>query len=133
MAVLHSAPKFTLIDGLKDTLSGALGDMLVEAKEEHGELLLLIERGRNAVLALVVTGQERPEIREQLAGAIDIIENQFGSVLDNWDGDLGRFEGAGEIIESLVVIRESVTWYVNPMAIVGSTRDRIAGLWHRFF
>ena len=102
-------------------------------KLEHGELLLLIERGRNAVLALVVTGKERPEIREQLAGAIDIIENQFGSVLDNWDGDLGRFEGAGEIIESLVVIRESVTWYVNPMAIVGSTRDRIAGLWHRFF
>ena len=102
-------------------------------KLEHGELLLLIERGRNAVLALVVRGQERPEIREQLVGAIDLIENQFGSVLENWDGDLGRFEGAGEIIESLIVIRESVTWYVNPMAIVGSTRDRIAGLWHRFF
>ncbi|MEL7689766.1 NADH-quinone oxidoreductase subunit C [Citromicrobium bathyomarinum] len=44
MTVLHSAPKFTLIDGLKDTLSGALGDMLVEAKEEHGELLLTVQR-----------------------------------------------------------------------------------------
>ena len=44
MAVLHSAPKFTLIDGLKDALSGALGDMLVEAKEEHGELLLTVQR-----------------------------------------------------------------------------------------
>ena len=44
MAVLHSAPRFTLIDGLKDTLSGALGDMLVEAKEEHGELLLTVQR-----------------------------------------------------------------------------------------
>ena len=102
-------------------------------KLEHGDLLLLIERGRNAVLALVVRGQERPEIREQLVGAIDLIENQFGSVLENWDGDLGRFEGAGEIIESLVVIRESVTWYVNPMAIIYSTRDRIVGFWHRFF
>ena len=102
-------------------------------KLEHGDLLLLIERGRNAVLALVVRGQERPEIREQLVGAIDLIENQFGSVLENWDGDLGRFEGAGEIIESLVVIRESVTWYVNPMAIIYSTRDRFVGFWHRFF
>jgi NADH-quinone oxidoreductase subunit C len=46
MAVLHSAPKFTLIDGLMDTLSGALGDMLVEAKEEHGELLLSVQRDR---------------------------------------------------------------------------------------
>ena len=42
--VLHSAPRFTLIDGLKDTLSGALGEMLVEAKEEHGELLLTVQR-----------------------------------------------------------------------------------------
>lgn len=43
-SVLHSAPKVTRIDGLQDTLSGALGDMLVEAKEEHGELLLAVER-----------------------------------------------------------------------------------------
>ncbi|MEL7737596.1 NADH-quinone oxidoreductase subunit C [Citromicrobium bathyomarinum] len=44
--VLHSAPRFTLINGLKDTLSGALGEMLVEAKEEHGELLLSVQRDR---------------------------------------------------------------------------------------
>ena len=44
--VLHSAPRFTLIEGLKDTLSGALGEMLVEAKEEHGELLLSVQRDR---------------------------------------------------------------------------------------
>ena len=45
MATLHSAPKFTLIDGLKSTLSSALGDHLVEAHEEHGELLLSVQRG----------------------------------------------------------------------------------------
>ena len=44
MPVLHSAPKFTQIDGLKATLSGALGDMLVGVKEEHGELLFTVER-----------------------------------------------------------------------------------------
>ena len=44
MSVMHSAPKFTRIDGLKDTLSGALGDMLVAAKEEHGELVLTVAR-----------------------------------------------------------------------------------------
>ncbi len=46
MSVLHSAPRFTRIDGLKDTLSGALGEMLVEAREEHGELLLTVQRDR---------------------------------------------------------------------------------------
>ncbi|WP_324827300.1 NADH-quinone oxidoreductase subunit C [Qipengyuania zhejiangensis] len=44
MATLHSAPRFTRIDGLKDTLSQALGSMLVEAHEEHGELLLHVQR-----------------------------------------------------------------------------------------
>ncbi|MBU2033966.1 MAG: NADH-quinone oxidoreductase subunit C [Alphaproteobacteria bacterium] len=44
MAVLHSAPRFTRIEGLKDTLSRALGDRLVEAHEEHGELLFTVKR-----------------------------------------------------------------------------------------
>ena len=44
MAVLHSAPKFTLIEGLKDTLSSALGAMLVEAREEPGELSFTVQR-----------------------------------------------------------------------------------------
>ena len=43
-AALHSAPRFTLIEGLKDTLSAALGDHLVEAHEAHGELLLTVHR-----------------------------------------------------------------------------------------
>ncbi|QPD00106.1 NADH-quinone oxidoreductase subunit C [Qipengyuania soli] len=44
MATLHSAPRFTVIEGLKDTLATALGDHLVEAHEEHGELLLTVKR-----------------------------------------------------------------------------------------
>ena len=44
MATLHSAPRFTQIDGLKDTLAKALRDHLVEAHEEHGELLLTVKR-----------------------------------------------------------------------------------------
>ncbi|MDG5751167.1 NADH-quinone oxidoreductase subunit C [Qipengyuania sp. XHP0211] len=44
MTTLHSAPRFTLIDGLKGTLSTALGDHLVDAHEEHGELLLHVKR-----------------------------------------------------------------------------------------
>ncbi|UOR14772.1 NADH-quinone oxidoreductase subunit C [Qipengyuania aquimaris] len=44
MSVLHSAPRFTLIDGLKSSVSKALGDHLVEAHEEHGELLFTVHR-----------------------------------------------------------------------------------------
>jgi len=44
MATLHSAPRFTLIEGLKGTLAKALGAHLIEAIEAHGELLLHVKR-----------------------------------------------------------------------------------------
>jgi NADH-quinone oxidoreductase subunit C len=44
MATLHSAPRFTQIEGLEATLAAALGDHLVEAHDEHGELLLTVKR-----------------------------------------------------------------------------------------
>ena len=44
MATLHSAPRFTLIDGLKDALSAALGDHLIGVHEAHGELVLTVKR-----------------------------------------------------------------------------------------
>ena len=46
MAVLHSAPKITSNEGVKDTLSAALGDMLLGAHEEHGEVLFTVKRDR---------------------------------------------------------------------------------------
>ena len=50
MATLHSAPRFTRIDGLKETLCAALGAHLVDAHEEHGELLLHVERAQIAAV-----------------------------------------------------------------------------------
>ena len=44
MATLHSAPRFTRIDGLKETLSTALGGHLLDARDEHGELLFTVRR-----------------------------------------------------------------------------------------
>ncbi|GAA0279763.1 hypothetical protein GCM10009127_21100 [Alteraurantiacibacter aestuarii] len=44
MAVLHSAPRIASNDGVTQALSAALGDMLVSAKEEHGEIVLSVKR-----------------------------------------------------------------------------------------
>ena len=46
MAVLHSAPKYASNDGVIETLTGALGPMLLAAREEHGEIVLTIVRDR---------------------------------------------------------------------------------------
>ncbi|MDE2406156.1 MAG: NADH-quinone oxidoreductase subunit C [Sphingomonadales bacterium] len=44
MAVLHSAPRFSSNEGVCEALSGALGAMLVSAKEEFGEIVLTVAR-----------------------------------------------------------------------------------------
>jgi len=45
-AVLHSAPRIASNEGVKDALSAALGDMLVDATEEYGEIVLTVPRDR---------------------------------------------------------------------------------------
>jgi len=45
-SVLHSAPRFASNEGVKDKLSAALGSMLLASKEEHGEIVLGVERER---------------------------------------------------------------------------------------
>ena len=44
--VLHPAPRFASNEGVKEALSKALGDMLLASKEEHGEIVLGVQRER---------------------------------------------------------------------------------------
>ena len=44
--ILHPAPKISSSEGVKDALSGALGAMLVEAREEFDEIILSVQRDR---------------------------------------------------------------------------------------
>ncbi len=63
--VLHSAPKIAQIDGIADTLAGALGDMLIHAKEEHGEIVLSVVREKvEDALRLLRDGYEYQQLME---------------------------------------------------------------------
>lgn len=44
--VLHSAPRFASNEGVRETLASALGDMLIASKEQHGEIVLGVQRER---------------------------------------------------------------------------------------
>ncbi|MBO9517357.1 MAG: NADH-quinone oxidoreductase subunit C [Porphyrobacter sp.] len=44
--VLHPAPRFASNEGVKDALGAALGGMLLASKEEHGEIVLGVQRER---------------------------------------------------------------------------------------
>jgi len=45
-AVLHSAPRISSNEGVRAKLSEALGSMLLASKEEHGEIVLGVQRER---------------------------------------------------------------------------------------
>ncbi|MFN9580183.1 MAG: NADH-quinone oxidoreductase subunit C [Novosphingobium sp.] len=42
--VLHSAPRFASNEGVNDAVSATLGERLIAAREEHGEVLLTVDR-----------------------------------------------------------------------------------------
>ncbi len=52
--VLHSAPRFASNEGVIDALTKALGSKLVQAGEQHGEVVLTVQRGEieNALRSL---------------------------------------------------------------------------------
>jgi len=46
MTVLHSAPRFASNEGVLDVLVTSLGDLLLDSREEHGEIVLTVVRDR---------------------------------------------------------------------------------------
>ncbi|QZH74652.1 MAG: NADH-quinone oxidoreductase subunit C [Erythrobacter sp.] len=44
MSVLHSAPRFASNEGVRDTLVAALGSIVLDSSEEHGEIIISVTR-----------------------------------------------------------------------------------------
>jgi NADH-quinone oxidoreductase subunit C len=63
--IIHSAPKTASNDGVKDTLSAALGTMLLDAQEAHGEILFSVKRDSIAdVLRMLRDDHEYQQLME---------------------------------------------------------------------
>ncbi len=91
---------------------------------EHGDLMLLIEHGYHCFIVLVITGQDRSEIRKFMKDSLRDIEARFGPVLANWDGDASKLEGAGEIVRELAQVKSSVHWKFDPRAYIAGWKER---------
>jgi NADH-quinone oxidoreductase subunit C len=67
--VFHSAPRFASNEGVRETLSAAIGEALVEAREEHGEIILRVKRESiETVLRLLRDEHDYQQLME-IAGA----------------------------------------------------------------
>ena len=70
---------------------------------DFGDYRILIERGKFVYLAVVYSGQESPSIHKKVRTVIDLIEKQFGSVLEKWDGDMEEVVGARDVIRDTLL------------------------------
>ncbi len=69
MAVHHSAPKFASNEGLLDTLSESISVWLLDAHEQHGELIFTVKRDNvDLVLSILRDAHEYQQLME-IAGA----------------------------------------------------------------
>ena len=69
MTTLHSAPRYARIDGLQETLAAAIGAPLVEAHDEHGDLILRVEREAIADVLRLLRDQHDYQQLMEMAGA----------------------------------------------------------------
>ena len=65
-----------------------------------GELSVWIEQGPHALLAVVVRGTAPAALRGTLQQALESVHAQYSDLLESFDGDAARFEGARPLLEA---------------------------------
>jgi hypothetical protein len=92
-------------DFVKDSFqtSGNLGSI------DYGENQVILERGKHTILASVVYGEANRDLRSRMGRALTKMEDEFGSILKNWDGDIDSLSGSLKHLEPVMALSKSVT------------------------
>lgn len=68
-----------------------------------GEFRLVIERGKWVVVAAVLSRDPTDRIKTEVKAAIRDVEDELGSILDGWTGEMKGVEGADKHMHDLIV------------------------------
>lgn len=112
MPVLHSAPKFASNEGVVETLSAALGAMLVSAKEEHGEIVLTVPR-------------------DQIENALRLLrdEHEYQQLMDIAGVDYPARAERFEVVYMLLSVTKNHRLMVKVHAAENTTVPTVTTLW----
>ena len=69
---------------------------------KFGEYSILIARGKFVVMAAVVLGGNTENTVKEIKASIKDLEDNLGSVLDKWSGDMGQVEDADQYMQDLM-------------------------------
>jgi hypothetical protein len=92
-------------DFVKDSFqtSGNLGSI------DYGENQVILERGKHTILASVVYGEANRDLRSRMGRALTKMEDEFGTILKKWDGDVDSLSGSIKHLEPVMNLSKSVT------------------------
>ncbi|MGQ9582634.1 MAG: hypothetical protein ACUVV6_03860 [Thermoplasmatota archaeon] len=79
-----------------------LRDAEVLNELRYGKTRILLESGKYVYIALVITGREPEEKRREMRRAIQELEEKYGALLANWDGDTSKLWGAKKMVDPLI-------------------------------
>ncbi len=82
-------------DSFKDQ-EGVLDEM------KFGRFQVLLGRGKYIILATIILGDEVEPFRPQIAQCVQDIEEKYGDVLEDWDGEMASVRGATKYIVDLI-------------------------------
>jgi hypothetical protein len=86
-------------DFVKDSFRDQEG-ILDEMK--FGRFQVILGRGKHIILATVILGEEVEPFRPQIAKCVEDIEEKYGDVLEDWDGEMASVRGAAKYIVDLI-------------------------------
>ena len=95
-----------MVSGMLTAIRDFVQDSFKVAEDEGlqtlkvGELTVWIEQGPHALLAVVVRGTAPPALRATLQQALESVHAQYSDLLESFDGDTARFEGARPLLEA---------------------------------
>ena len=95
---LFSSMLTAIQDFVKDSFTGEGGKGMRLKKLEFGDRKIFIERAENAFLAVVYRGNISSPVERRARKAISEIRARYLEPLENWDGDMARFEGINNIL-----------------------------------
>ena len=86
-------------DFVKESLGAGEGGEL--GSMEYGGNKILLEKGKNIIVAAVIEGGEPEGFRDEICSVIRDIESEFGAVLPEWNGSPKALAGAKKFMARL--------------------------------
>lgn len=93
----------SMFTAIQEFISTTMGDGKDKLKKlEMGNKKIIIERGNYTFMAIVVEGDEPKGLRKKMRLSIEVIEDEYGEILREWDGNVSLLGDLRKFVKVLV-------------------------------